>query len=113
MDTVPESESGYNMGDNNDAENDDDSANSNTYRENFDVVIAPDVNYGLGLRLDNQNDRIIVMNFKKHPVTNLPMSVESSGLVQVCIKFQFWFTQCIVFQINSLTGNSRCSSCSD
>ena len=68
----------------NDTEDDDnnDTINS-TYLHTFNVVIVPDVNYGLGLRLDNQNDRIIVMNFKKHPVTNLPMSVESAGLVQV------------------------------
>lgn len=66
----------------NDVDDTNDTASS-TYTDIFDVVIMPDAKYGLGLRLDNQNDRIIVMNFKKHPGTNSPMSVESSGLVQV------------------------------
>ena len=51
--------------------------------ECFDVKIFPDVNFGLGLRLDNQNNRIIINNFKRHPVSNQPMSAEASGQVSI------------------------------
>jgi hypothetical protein len=60
--------------------------NENKEEENeevFEVEIVPDLNFGLGLRLDNQRDRIFINNFKRHPLSNAPMSVEASGRVHV------------------------------
>ena len=47
----------------------------------YAVSVSPDLQYGLGLRLDVRDNAIIVDSFKRHPVSDLPLGCEASLLI--------------------------------
>ena len=49
----------------------------------YSVSVTPDLQYGLGLRLDVRDNAIIVDSFKRHPVSDLPLGCEASMLIDL------------------------------
>ena len=49
----------------------------------YEVSIAPDLHFGLGLRLDVVDGRILVESYKRNPLTMKPMPAEECGIIGI------------------------------
>ena len=59
--------------------NDDNDSNTGVYT----CSITPDPHFGLGLRLDIVDSRILVESYKRNPLTMKAMPAEESGIVSI------------------------------
>lgn len=62
-------------------------AQSNLPMEEYTVQVLPDPHFGLGIRIDVLDGRTVVSSFKKHPLSNQPMSAQLTGCIQVGDEF--------------------------
>ena len=57
--------------------------NKDSSKNEYNISLIPDKEFGVGMQIDFDNKEIVVKNYKRHPITNSLLPAEKSGSISI------------------------------